>query len=119
MSMDVLILFFHLVIGHCIGDYVLQLGHMSSAKSRHSKLREQYGEDFPQWYYWLTAHSFTHAAIVIIITGSNLFAVIEAVSHWVIDFCKCEKWISLHQDQVCHMAFKILYCVVFYMSTNG
>ena len=115
----VLILFFNLIIGHCIGDYVLQLGPMSAAKSRHSKMKEQYGEDFPQWYYWLTAHALTHSAIVIIITGNYLFAVLEAISHWVIDFCKCEKWITLHQDQLGHLAFKVLYCVIFYMSMAG
>jgi len=56
---------------------------------------------------------------VIIITGSNLFAVIEAISHWLIDFFKCEKWISLHQDQIGHMLFKILYCAIFAMTAAG
>ena len=73
----------------------------------------------PQWYYWLTSHALTHAGIVIIITGSNLFAVIEAISHWLIDFFKCEKWISLHQDQIGHMLFKILYCAIFAMTAAG
>jgi hypothetical protein len=72
----------------------------------------------PQWYYWLTSHALTHAGIVIIITGSNLFALIEAISHWLIDFCKGEKWVSLHQDELGHLCFKVLYCVIFYLSAH-
>ena len=117
--MEVLILLFTLVIGHCIGDYVLQPGPMASGKSRHSNLREQYGEEFPQWYYWLTAHALTHSGIVILITGNYLFAILEFFSHWLIDFCKSEKWITLHQDQMAHMLFKLIYCVIFYMSMSA
>lgn len=117
--MEVLILFFNLLVGHCVGDYVIQPGPMAAGKSRHSNLREQYGDNFPQWYYWLTAHSLTHAGIVILITGNYLFAVLEAISHWVIDYCKSEKWITLHQDQAAHIMFKVLYCVIFYYSMTG
>jgi len=117
--MEVFILLFQLIIGHCVGDYVLQPGPMASGKSRHSNLREQYGDEFPQWYYWLSAHAMTHAGIVILITGNYFFAILEFFSHALIDFCKSEKWITLHQDQLGHMIFKIIYCVIFYMSMAG
>ena len=114
--MEVLILFFNLVIGHCVGDYVLQPGPMSAAKSRKNNLKEQYGESFPHWYYWLTAHALTHAGIVILLTGNYLFAILETISHWLIDYAKCEKWINIHQDQIGHMIFKVIYCIIFYYS---
>jgi hypothetical protein len=86
--MDIVILFFQLLIGHALGDFVLQSAAMSSGKNRHHNLKEQYGEGFPDWYYWLSAHALTHAGLVYIITGSALLAFIELIGHWVIDFTK-------------------------------
>jgi hypothetical protein len=114
--MELLVLFFQLLVGHAIGDFVLQPNPMSSGKNRHNRLHEQYGEGFPPWYYWLSAHSLTHAGIVFIITGSFLFAVLESISHWLIDFGKCEKRYNLHVDQLLHISFKVLYCGLFYFS---
>jgi hypothetical protein len=37
---------------------------------------------------------------------------LECVSHWLIDFGKCERNYSLHVDQSLHMLFKVLYCVL-------
>ena len=112
--MTAFLLFFKLMMGHAIGDFVLQPGPMSSGKNRNNDLRQQYGPEFPHWYYWLTAHSLTHAAIVFLITNSYLFAFLEAVSHWWIDYSKCENWINLHQDQLIHIAFKVLFCVLMF-----
>ena len=111
--MSALTLFFQLLIGHAIGDFVLQPAPMSSGKNRHNRLKEQHGPGFPDWYYWLSAHSLTHAGIVYVITGNALFALIEAVGHWSVDFIKCDRHINLHQDQAIHLGFKVLYCVLF------
>lgn len=111
--MGTAILFFQLVIGHAAGDFVLQPGPMSSGKIKQNNLKEQYGESFPPWYYWLTAHALTHAGIVYFITGNPAFALIEAFSHWAIDYFKCEKRINLHQDQVLHILFKAGYCIYY------
>jgi hypothetical protein len=110
--MEVLVLFFQLLVGHAVGDFVLQPNPMSSGKNRHNRLREQYGDGFPPWYYWLTAHSLTHSGIVFAITGSMLCALIECASHWLIDFGKCEKTYNLHFDQCLHLFFKLLYCLL-------
>lgn len=114
--MDILTLLILLIIGHAVGDYVLQSGAMSSAKSRHSRYHQERGEDFPAWYYWLTAHALTHAGIVYIITGSTLFLFLELINHWLVDYCKCENKISLNQDQMLHISFKVLYCVLIFMN---
>lgn len=111
--MEALILFFQLLIGHAVGDFVLQPSPMSSGKNRHFNLREKHGEGFPPWYYWLSAHSLTHAGLVWIITANPFFALLETVSHWFIDLLKCDRRIDLHQDQALHIAFKALYCLLF------
>lgn len=110
--MDVLTLFFLLLIGHAVGDYVLQPGPMSTGKNRHKNLVAMYGVDFPPWYYWLSAHALVHAAIVYAITTSPLFALIEAGSHWATDYLKCGRRINLHVDQGLHIAVKLLFCVI-------
>jgi hypothetical protein len=46
-------------------------------------------------------------------------ALLEAFSFWIIDFYMCEKCITLHQDQLDHMVFKILHCVILYMTMNS
>jgi hypothetical protein len=110
--MEVMILFFQLLIGHAVGDFVLQPSPMSAGKNRHNKLEKTYGEGFPPWYYWLSAHSLTHAGIVFVITGNALFALVEALTHWVTDYFKCERSISLHQDQALHVGVKALFCLI-------
>ena len=112
--MEALVLFYQLLIGHAVADFVLQPSPMSSGKNRHQQLTEKHGEGFPPWYYWLSAHSLTHAGIVYLITSSLAYALIETLSHFVIDFLKCERSINLHQDQALHIAFKALYCVLFW-----
>ncbi|MEY4641923.1 MAG: hypothetical protein RLZZ227_1917 [Pseudomonadota bacterium] len=105
-------LFFQLLIGHAIGDFVLQPNPMSSGKNRHNRLQDQYGDGFPPWYYWLSAHALTHAGIVYIVTGSALCALLECISHWLIDFGKCEKNYSLHVDQCLHLLVKAALCIL-------
>lgn len=110
--MDVLILFFQLLMGHAFGDFVLQPSPMSAGKNPHNNLQEKYGESFPPWYYWLSAHALTHAGIVFVITGSALLALIETITHWLTDYLKCGRSINLHQDQALHVGVKVLYCLI-------
>lgn len=112
--MELLTLFFNLLIGHAIADFVLQPAPMSRGKNRRNKLQDEYGQGFPPWYYWLSAHALTHAGFVIMITGSVLFAVIEALTHALIDIGKCERLYNFHMDQILHVTLKALYCVLFY-----
>ena len=112
--MSIIVIFYLLFIGHMVGDFVLQPSPMSSGKNRHNNLREQYGESFPHWYYWLTAHSLTHSGLVYIITQNFWISIVELVSHWIIDYFKCERWISLNQDQILHLLFKVGYCAYIY-----
>jgi len=114
--MEVLVLFFKLLIGHAVADFVIQPAPMSRGKNRNAHLQDEYGQGFPPWYYWLSAHALTHAGIVILVTGSFTYALIEAISHAIIDMGKCERLYSFHIDQILHVSFKLLYCVLFYFS---
>lgn len=110
--MTVLLLFFKLVIAHAVADFVLQPGPMSAGKNRHNDLRAQYGEGFPPWCYWLFSHAMTHAAFVWLLTESAICALLEVITHALIDYCKCERWLGFHQDQLLHILAKVLYCVL-------
>jgi Protein of unknown function (DUF3307) len=110
----VLLLFFQLLIGHAVADFVMQSDTMARAKLRHGDLRATYGPSFPPWYYWLSAHALVHAGAVYLLTGSALLGAIEAVLHWVIDFAKSERWITFHQDQALHVLCKAAYCSLIY-----
>lgn len=112
--MDLLLLFFQLIIGHCVGDFVLQPTVMSRAKNPDSNLQNEYGDGFPTWHYWLGAHALTHSGIIFLITGSTIPALLEAVLHALIDTGKCKKLYNIHVDQALHVLSKILYCLLIY-----
>lgn len=116
--MELLVLFFTLLIGHAVADFVLQPAAMSRGKNRHNsvRLREEYGRGFPPWYYWLGSHALTHAGAVLLITGSVLCAVLETLSHFLIDFGKCERFFNFHVDQALHVSCKVLYAVLLHQS---
>lgn len=105
-----MVLFFQLLIGHALADFVLQTDTMAVAKSRRSKRPVGAGDGFPPWYYWLAAHSLIHGGVVYVITGSWALGLTETVLHSLIDLAKGERKISFHQDQALHVLCKIGYC---------
>lgn len=111
--MEVISILLLMLAGHFVGDFVLQPGPMSSGKNK-NKTREQFDDGFPPWYYWLSAHASTHALIVYFFTGSILLLIAEFISHWLIDFVKCDKIINLHQDQALHILSKLAYVLFIY-----
>lgn len=94
-----------LFAAHIVCDLTLQDGMLSSAKRRVGN------PDIP-WYVALSAHSTIHSAAVLLITGSLPLALIEFVAHFVIDYAKCEGDVSLKQDQIAHVLFKVGYAMV-------
>ena len=108
--MAIIELFYQLLVGHALADFVLQQEAMGAGKNRHNEIHARKGYQFPAWYYWLTAHSLIHGGVVYLVTGSLELSAIETVLHWVIDFAKCEEWINFHQDQALHIICKIAYC---------
>ena len=105
-------LFFQFLVGHALGDYVFQRDIMATSKSRHAEIYKTAGKGFPGWYYWMGSHALVHGGAVFIISGSWILGVVETILHFIIDFSKCEHWISLHVDQVLHILCKAVYVYV-------
>ena len=111
-------LFFQLLVGHVLGDYVFQRSIMATSKSRHAEIFKTVSNRFPPWYYWLLAHALVHGGAVFLVTGNLALGLIETGLHAVIDFCKCEGWFNVHVDQALHIACKLAY-VLFITSAVG
>ena len=109
-------LLFLLIFGHCLADTSLQTDFMAKGKNRHIPLdltRVPKGQTpVKLWWMWLSHHSVIHGGIVFLITGSFLFAIIETISHWVIDFFKCENKYSPYEDQILHLGMKAIYILL-------
>ena len=107
-------LFFQFLVGHALGDYVLQRDMMATAKNRRADIYKSAGAGFPGWYYWLISHALIHGGAVFLVSGSTLLGVIETILHSIIDFGKCEKWFGIHSDQALHILCKVIYVYVIY-----
>jgi len=90
-------------------DFSLQNDTMALEKNRHSTTPLQ--KAVP-WYYWLGAHALIHGGMVYYITGYQVLGIAETVIHAFIDFGKCEKWFSIHVDQVLHILCKVVWYVL-------
>lgn len=109
-ELDLVSLVIFLLVGHVVGDYILQNDFMAKAKNHNNPLGQE------TWKAVLPAHAVIHAGLVYVITGSVVCFLIEAMSHACIDYLKCDRRISFYQDQVLHLAIKgviVLYWVVF------
>ena len=111
--MDYLSLFFLLLIGHAVADYPLQSDHMAKYKSWRTPSNPPSGQK-PNviWPYVLSAHAFTHAGAVVIITGSVFLGFLEFVCHWLIDLAKCSNITNIHVDQWLHIGCKALWVFI-------
>ncbi len=103
---------FWLLAAHFINDYPLQGDTVALQKNRHVK--NPLSEAVP-WPYWMTAHALQHGAAVLLILGRLDLAITETVSHWVIDYMKCEKYISIHMDQGLHILCKVVWLTVWFL----
>lgn len=111
-------LIFLLLAGHFLMDIILQSDFVATNKNRNA-IPKGYNPDLhgPRqnvWPYVLTAHAMSHGLAVLFVTQSLILALIEVVSHWTIDFFKCEKKYGIHTDQALHLSFKVLYIALIY-----
>ena len=114
---NLIILWFILCLGHFVADYPLQSDFISKGKNR---FRPVDPASIPPgqvpmtvWPWVLTAHAATHGTAVLIVTGSPLLALLELISHWLIDYGKCANRYGIHADQTMHIACKLLWAVLF------
>lgn len=96
-------LFLALLFVHFLMDYPLQGDFLSRAKNRTDPI-----PGVP-WYQALFAHSFMHGAGVWLVTGMWTLAALELVIHWITDDLKCRKVLTYNQDQIIHIACKLLW----------
>jgi len=116
-SAAALVVLFALFIAHALCDYPLQGGFLAKAKNRHADLSSIFGTNpVPRglWPNALTAHCLIQAGGVWIVTGSVTLAAIEFIIHCLIDFVKCEGWISFAIDQTLHRVCKLVYVALLY-----
>jgi hypothetical protein len=103
---------FLLIAAHFLCDYPLQGDWLSKIKNH--KI-DMVGEMI--WPEALIGHSMIHAAAVYLITGNQCVAVSELVIHAATDFSKCEGWIGYRTDQSIHLACKILWALLLWLTT--
>ena len=102
-------IFFILMFAHALCDYPLQGDFLAQTKNRNHEINQA----IPYlWAQSLTAHSIIHGGAVALITGVWWLGALEAISHWVIDFLKCEKKISHHFDQLLHATCKFMWVLI-------
>lgn len=98
-----MILFLKLAIGHYLTDYPLQGDFLAAAKNHRKPILGV------SWYQALAAHSAIQAGMVWYLTGSLALGCIEFVLHAIIDYMKSDERISFNQDQIAHLACKVIY----------
>ncbi len=100
---------FYLLASHAVADFALQSDALAINKNRNAKTELQ--KHVP-WYYWLGSHALIHGLGVALITQSAILGLVETAAHFLIDFAKCERWYSIHIDQLLHVVCKVLWAVI-------
>ncbi|SEC29516.1 Protein of unknown function [Rhizobiales bacterium GAS191] len=96
---------FWMLVAHAVADFPLQGEWLATAKNQ--TLNRIPGQTI--WPGALAMHSLIHAAGVQLATGSYLLAAAEFVVHAGIDYVKCAGRISYNQDQLAHVACKVVW----------
>ncbi len=111
-----MVMLLKLLIGHALADFALQSPTMARLKNRHNDpIDIPSGQKIaPCWFYFLTSHALIHGGIVWLIMGYWYFAVAEIVTHWLIDFAKCENWLNPHKDQFLHIICKVVWIMLYF-----
>jgi hypothetical protein len=101
-----------LILWHFVADYVLQTEFIAKFKSHKNSL------DAAPWYYVLFAHCATHALGVFLITGNIVLVYFQLITHFIIDWLKCDERTNIHVDQLLHFIVMALtaawYTVLFF-----
>lgn len=109
-------LLFWLLFFHFLCDFALQSDAMAKGKNRNRRpdpgTVPPGAAYVPCWPYWLTAHAMIHAGGTALALNSVAFGVAEGLCHWVIDFCKCENIIGVHEDQGLHILCKLVWWIL-------
>lgn len=100
---------FSLIAIHLVCDYPFQSDAIATGKNKNLD-PAKFGVP---WFYWLSSHAATHGLFVGIFLNNFYAGLFEFISHFVIDFGKCEKYFGIHVDQILHIVCKILIVFIF------
>ena len=95
---ELLMLFVTLLCTHFLLDFAIQGDFVAKYKARIVD-----DSNNVMWKWVLTAHAASHTLPVLILTQSVLLGLLMFISHFVIDFLKCEQKINFNQDQTLHI----------------
>lgn len=106
--------FFVLLFGHCLADFALQNDY--TAKAKNPLLNSRY-----IWIPVMFAHCMIHAGIVYLVTGMLSLALFQLVTHFAIDWLKCEHRLgkgdkAFLKDQLLHVVVILITTIVYYFS---
>ena len=87
-----------LLCTHFLLDFAIQGDFVAKYKAR---IVEGRSNEFWKWV--LTAHAASHTLPVLLLTNSLILGSVMFISHFVIDFLKCEQKFNFNQDQVLHI----------------
>ena len=91
-------LFSILLCTHFLLDFAIQGDFVAKYKARIVE-----GSDNVMWKWVLTAHAASHSLPVLLLTNSLIPGLVMFISHFVIDFLKCEQKLNFNQDQILHI----------------
>ena len=91
-------LFTTLLCTHFLLDFAIQGDFVAKYKAR---IVEGRSNEFWKWV--LTAHAASHTLPVLLLTNSLILGLVMFISHFVIDFLKCEQKLNFNQDQILHI----------------
>ena len=91
-------LFAILLCMHFLLDFAIQGDFVAKHKAR---IVEGRSNEFWKWV--LTAHAASHTLPVLLLTNSLILGLVMFISHFVIDFLKCEQKLNFNQDQILHI----------------
>lgn len=109
---QIITVLFYLIVGHALADYPLQNRFMAIGKNPYNQ--EVDSTSARKWYHKMAAHCAIHGGMVMLITGSWGYGLLEFVLHWIIDIHKCDKRINSDVDQALHILCKVLYVIMIF-----
>lgn len=111
MAEQIIFLFLMLIGFHFVCDYALQNDFVAKFKARIVD-----GVENTMWKWVLTAHASIHALPVLILTSSISACLFMFVTHFLIDFLKCENKLNFNQDQILHLLVIIVISLSVYLN---
>lgn len=94
--------FIWLIVGHYLGDFVLQNDYVAKNKAPGNA----------NWIHCMIAHCAIQAGTVYFFTASPILGGLEFAIHFVVDVLKCGGHLSFNMDQAIHITCRIVWALI-------